>query len=132
YKYRLRVTVPGRDPYETSVGVCASGLRAGQTVAVAAAPHNHKRVTIDLGQGKRAADRSGPPIVSGGIGTEPSVDIGHILGGESEGRSPVGTVTSSDGDTDTAGALDKVSALHDQGALTDEEFAAAKARILGS
>ena len=32
----------------------------------------------------------------------------------------------------TANALDRVAKLHGQGALTDEEFAAAKARILGT
>ena len=51
YKYRLRVTVPGRRPYETSCSVCASGIRPGSVVDVAVGRHNRKRVTIDVGQG---------------------------------------------------------------------------------
>jgi len=51
YKYRLRVTIPGRSPYETSCSICASGIRPGAVVDVAVSPHNRKRVTIDVGQG---------------------------------------------------------------------------------
>jgi hypothetical protein len=51
YKYRLRVTLPGRTPYETSCSICASGIRPGSVVDVAVSRHNHKRVTIDVGQG---------------------------------------------------------------------------------
>ena len=29
YKYRLRVTLPGRSAYETSCSICASGIRPG-------------------------------------------------------------------------------------------------------
>jgi uncharacterized membrane protein len=50
WKYHLRVSLPGREPYETDCSICASNLPVGQTVNVAAAPHNHKRVTIDVGQ----------------------------------------------------------------------------------
>ena len=58
YKYRLRVTIPGRSPYETSCSICASGIRPGAVVEVAVAPHNRKRVTIDLGQGDTPGRRS--------------------------------------------------------------------------
>jgi hypothetical protein len=51
YKYRLRVTLPGRTPYETSCSICASGIRPGAVVDVAVGRHNRKRVTIDVGQG---------------------------------------------------------------------------------
>jgi hypothetical protein len=51
YKYRLRVTIPGRSPYETNCSICASGIRPGAVVDVAVSPRNHKRVTIDVGQG---------------------------------------------------------------------------------
>lgn len=50
YKYRLRVTVGRRAPYETSCSICAAGIRAGSLVDVAVSPHNRKRVTIDVGQ----------------------------------------------------------------------------------
>jgi hypothetical protein len=51
YKYRLRVTLPGRSPYETSCSICASGIHPGAVVDVAVGRHNRKRVTIDVGQG---------------------------------------------------------------------------------
>jgi uncharacterized membrane protein len=50
WKYHLRVSLPGRDPYETDCSICAADLAVGSTVNVAAAPHNRKRVTIDVGQ----------------------------------------------------------------------------------
>jgi hypothetical protein len=51
WKYRLRVTVGGRRPYETICTICASGIRPGSVVNVAAGRLNRKRVTIDVGQG---------------------------------------------------------------------------------
>jgi hypothetical protein len=53
WKYRLRVTLPGRRPYETICTICASGIRPGSVVNVAAGRLNRKRVTIDVGQGDR-------------------------------------------------------------------------------
>jgi Short C-terminal domain len=50
WKYHLRVSLPDREPYETDCSICASDLAVGSTVNVAAAPHNRKRVTIDVGQ----------------------------------------------------------------------------------
>jgi hypothetical protein len=61
YKYRLRVSVPGREPYEADCGICLPGLQVGQTVDVAVSPHNRKRVTIAprTGTGRRPRPRSG-------------------------------------------------------------------------
>jgi hypothetical protein len=50
WKYHLRVSLPGRQPYETDTSICVADLDVGSTVNVAVAPHNHKRVTIDVGQ----------------------------------------------------------------------------------
>jgi hypothetical protein len=52
WKYHLRVSLPDREPYETDCSICASDLAVGSTVNIAAAPHNRKRVTIDVGQGQ--------------------------------------------------------------------------------
>ena len=51
WKYHLRVQLPNQQPYETECNICAE-LGEGQQVNVAAAPHNKKRVTVDVGQGK--------------------------------------------------------------------------------
>ena len=63
WKYRLRVSLPNNQPYETTCNICAE-LTEGQEVKVAAAPHNHKRVTIDVGQGKNggSADESSTTV----------------------------------------------------------------------
>ncbi len=119
YKYRLRVTIPGTAPYETDSRICAPGYSEGSTVTVAVAPHNHKRVTIDPGQSGHAVQRPG---------------AGHRV---------VVTSTYTGGDDSLAqgastspaaahfGELEKLGQLHSQGILTDEEFAAEKARLLG-
>lgn len=52
WKYHLRISLPGRDPYETDCSICSANMHVGDTVNVAVAPHNHKRVTIDVGQGQ--------------------------------------------------------------------------------
>jgi hypothetical protein len=119
YKYRLRVSIPGTAPYETDCRICAPGYSEGSTVTVAVAPHNHKRVTIDPGQS------------------------GHAIGGGRAGQRVVVTTTYTGGDDSPAqggsaspaaahfGELEKLGQLHSQGILTDEEFAAEKARLLG-
>ena len=50
WKYHLRISLPGREPYETDCSICAANMSVGDTVNVAVAPHNRKRVTIDVGQ----------------------------------------------------------------------------------
>jgi hypothetical protein len=66
YKYRLRVTLPGRTPYETACSICASGISPGSVVDVAVGRHNRKRVTIDVGQGGRRGEaRSGGSRLTG-------------------------------------------------------------------
>jgi hypothetical protein len=57
WKYHLRVSLPGREPYETDCSICVSDLAVGSTVNIAAAPRNRKRVTIDVGQDQRKEHR---------------------------------------------------------------------------
>ena len=49
YKYRLRITLPGKGTYETTCRICLTGIDAGDTVEVAVSPRNRHRVTIDPG-----------------------------------------------------------------------------------
>jgi putative oligomerization/nucleic acid binding protein len=115
YKYRLRVSIPGEAPYETDCRICAPGYSEGSTVQVAVAPHNHKRVTIDPGQS------------------------GHAIQGSRGGHRATATATYAAADDGASaspaaahfGELEKLGQLHRQGILTDEEFAAEKARLLG-
>lgn len=118
YKYRLRVSVPGKSPYETDCSICASGIGEGSTVDVAVSRHNHKRVTIDLDQvHKNSARMVGNPAADF---RSSSVRFQRLL--TQDQPSPVVD--------DRIDELTKLSRLHSQGDLTDAEFAAEKARIL--
>jgi Short C-terminal domain len=136
YKYELLVDLPGKKPYKTTCRICASGIRQGQTVNVAASKHNRKRVTIDIGQGQPSgAPRQAPgaaysPVGSGsdGPGRVPAnyVSASHV---SSYAASGVGRDTPST-DSERFSALEQLGSLHKQGVLTDTEFAEQKARIL--
>ncbi len=127
YKYGLRVSIPGRQPYETTCSICATGIREGMTVNVAVSPHNRKRVTIDVGQGSRhgtagrlQAPGAGPaPQRFPGAGVRDYRDAG-----------PAWQTISPSPDNQRLAALAQLGQLRNQGVLTDAEFAAQKARIL--
>jgi hypothetical protein len=76
YKYRLRVSIPGVRPYETSCSICASGIRAGAVVNVAVSRHNRKRVTIDVGQ----ASKNGTGVLRPVPGAGPAASQDFLVG----------------------------------------------------
>lgn len=153
YKYHLRVSVPGRKEYETDCSICIDNIEAGQTVNVAVAKHNHKRVTIDAGQGgtppapipgdqmragAQAVAQRAPRIVIGnganfalpGMHIENAVDaegnpVVKVVPGGSGGSTPESP------DEARLDALAKLGQLHSSGVLDDAEFEAEKAKILG-
>jgi hypothetical protein len=133
YKYKLLVSLPGKEPYQTSCRICAAGIRAGQTVTVVAARHNHKRVTIDVGQGQPGGQRRPAPVAApvvassvAGPGRVSGSRTGRVSGFAGSG---VGlTVPSTE--SERLSTLEQLGRLHQQGVLTDAEFAEQKARIL--
>jgi len=46
WKYKLRVTIPGKAPYETSCGIARDDISQGETVAVAVSRFNRRSVAI--------------------------------------------------------------------------------------
>jgi hypothetical protein len=64
YRYRLQVTLPGREPYETVVRVAASRVEEGRTVGIVAGRHNHRRVAIDFHRDERGRPTS--PVYTDG------------------------------------------------------------------
>jgi hypothetical protein len=46
WKYRLRVTIPGKAPYEASCGIARDDINEGSTVAVAVSRFNRRSVAI--------------------------------------------------------------------------------------
>jgi Short C-terminal domain len=127
YRYRLRVTIPGRSPYETDCAICAAGIREGSTVGVAASPSNHRRVTIDVGQAGDPEPRDTAPRDTGVTTyTLPSGGMGITIDTRSA-REPADSLPNAE----RIAELTQLGRLHDQGVLTDAEFASEKARILG-
>jgi hypothetical protein len=109
YKYRLRVSVPGREPYEANSSICAAGIRQGSTVNVAVSRHNRHRVTIDVGQGSKSGGMQRRPVSVAGFASDRA-------GATSEGE--------------RLQMLAQLGRLHSEGVLTDAEFEAQKAKIL--
>jgi hypothetical protein len=120
WNYHLRVTLPGEDPYETVVSICAA-IGEGQQVDIAAAPHNHKRVTIDVGQGegKRKAKGDADALESA------------ISKFSATASSFTASTPAKGGDSkDSIKDLERLADLHDRGVLTDAELAEQKRKLL--
>ncbi len=123
WKYRLRVTIPGRAPYETDCSICIPSLPTGSVVNVAASRLNHRRVTIDVGQDRKGGARATRPVT----GTSPAATGVHATGVHfSSGPVAAGQA----GEAQRISLLDQLGRLHNQGILTDTEFAAEKAQII--
>jgi hypothetical protein len=128
WKYGLRVTLPNSEPYETDCNICAE-LGVGQQVQVAAAPHNRKRVTIDVGQGQARGRRTDATSSSGAGDPE----LAELLAMEAAEAARAPREPAADAQAAAADPVKRLQALadlHDRGALTDAEFALAKSRIL--
>ena len=126
YKYRLRVHIPGKAPYETDCAICATGIRQGQMVNVAVSPHNKHRVTIDVGQGSKDGSRRPRPVAGDTtVAQDFSTSAVNFTAGQTE------TFTGGATETERLSQLAQLGQLHRQGVLTDAEFAAQKAQILG-
>jgi Short C-terminal domain len=127
YKYGLRVSIPGRAPYETSCSICAAGIRQGSVVNVAVSPHNRKRVTIDVGQGgKNGTGRPCPAPGPGRAAQRFPVADARVI----RDTGPVWPEFPPSRDNQRMAALAQLGQLRDRGILTDAEFTAQKARIL--
>jgi Short C-terminal domain len=117
WKYGLNVSLPGREPYATTLYICAR-LREGETVPIVAGRLNTKRVTVDLAA--HAAAREATDAVPGStkIRRRPAVTLIRQLAAAAA--------------PDLADELTKLADLRDRGALTDAEFEAQKAKLLGT
>jgi hypothetical protein len=120
YKYRLRVTIPGRAPYETECAICAV-LSQGSVVNVAVSRHNRNRVTIDVGQGSK-----GGASVAGGAG-RPGFPAGGP--GRAAGPAVVGQARPVS-EAQRIALLTQLAELRRQGILTDDQFADGNAQLL--
>jgi Short C-terminal domain len=128
YKYRLRVSIPGKAPYETDCAICAAGIREGMTVHVAVSPHNRHRVTIDVGQATKGGDMRPHQVAGAGTMTQ---DLPASAVRFATTMNPALPGQSARSEAERLSMLTQLSQLHRQGDLTDAEFAQQKAQILG-
>jgi Short C-terminal domain len=128
YKYRLRVHLPGKAPYETDCAVCATGISKGQMVNVAVSPHNKLRVTIDVGQNTKDGSRRPRPVAGDSM-----VDGSTMAQSFPANATDFSLIRDqqASSETERLNQLAQLGQLHQQGVLTDAEFAAQKAQILG-
>lgn len=119
-KYRLRVSVPGRTPYETSYLTCEDRIREGTTVDVAVAPHNRKRVMVDLRPGRNVVSTSEMVAAVEAFSAFP-VETAQTATPVPEPLSP---------GTERIHRLVELARLHRDGEIDDAEYATEKARIL--
>jgi hypothetical protein len=117
WKYGLNVSLPGRAPYATTLYICAH-LREGETVPIVASRLNPKRVTVNLAA--HAAARAATDAVPGSTKVRRRPAVTLI-------RQPAAAPA-----PDLADELTKLADLRDRGALTDAEFEAQKAKLLGT
>jgi hypothetical protein len=151
WKYGLRVSIPGQAPYETACSICAAGISEGSVVNVAVSPHNRHRVTIDVGQGSKDGAQAPRPVPGhGAVAGAQTVTLGGLvdqslaagaqtvtlsdLVGQPAGAQTVtlgGLVNLPTAEAQRIGQLAQLGQLHRQGVLTDSEFEAQKAEVLG-
>jgi len=121
YKYRLRITIAGHAPYDTTCRICASGIAEGSTVRVAVSAHNKKRVTIDVGQGGHRG-----PAGAGAVSSRP---VRVLTAGQAQVRVLPAQGPAAAEEWRIA-ALAQLGELHSKGVLNDSQFETEKARIL--
>jgi Short C-terminal domain len=136
WKYRLRVTIPGKDPYEANCGVARSGIDEGSTVRVAVSRFSKRSVTILADQETRRADARASGIAVTNFGGDSSGREQKLIAALQAAQAgtssqPFATApAAADSGISAVDALAKLSELHQSGALTDAEFATEKGRIL--
>jgi hypothetical protein len=161
YKLKLRVSPPGEPAFEVEISDAPLGVpEVGKTLPVLFDPKHHSKVVLDLdflnrgfaaGRRERGAV-SGPPAdlaasiretVRERMATPEAQRQAFHLGPETAGAQASGSSggledllaaasgAASNRQSDTLDQLAKLADLHGRGVLTDAEFEAQKAKILG-
>jgi hypothetical protein len=148
WKYRLRVSLPGKQPYEAVCGVARDGIPEGSTVDVAVSRFNRRSVAILAPRPVQSAPPRGGHQVPVVFSTSSQPGQGPVVfstGSPSGGQDPAARlqdflrtaqsggvhVQAPDPEAAHLAALAKLGDLHSQGVLTDAEFAAEKTRLIG-
>jgi hypothetical protein len=146
WKYRLKVSLPGKQPYEAVCSVARDGISEGSTVDVAVSRFNRRSIAMLPGRSsQRETHRNSQgPIVfstSSPSGQGPVVFSTGSSGGQ-DGAARLQSIFRAaeaggvhiqgpDPEASHLAELAKLGELHSQGVLTDAEFATEKARLIG-
>jgi hypothetical protein len=149
YRFDVRVAPQQGSPFEASFhGSTRHPVQVGDQLPVLYDPHDHDKICIDhehldevtAGTGIRIqvvsredgsirTVHAGEEISAGGRTIQ--VNSGGGIRITSSSTATSSATTSGPGDMDRIEALERLAALHEKGALTDAEFAAQKAKLLG-
>lgn len=126
-RLELDVTLPGRQPYRTTIEQAIPRLQAGQivpgaVVAVKADPQNPQAVALAGGPAAAPAPAAAPGAPTG-FGDLQAAAAAQAAGAQV-------AAANAQIAQDPAARIEKLADLKDKGLLTEEEFAAQKARIL--
>lgn len=134
WKYTLTVSLPGKPPYQAVCSVARDGISEGSTVDVAVSRFNRRIVTILPGRTSPRAERRNAqgPIVFSTSSLSGGQDGADRLQSIFRAAEASGVhIQAPDPEARHLAALAKLGELHSQGVLTDAEFAAEKARLIG-
>ena len=140
----LQVEPPGRQPYEATLKIERGGPSTPDV------PGTRFPVLVDPGDPQKVALPPDPTFTLPGGGTwQPEHGLAGAIAEASRrgdakqimrltaeahaqaAKAPTGAGTQAATEDDTLSQLEKLGKLHDSGVLTDEEFTAQKAKVLG-
>jgi hypothetical protein len=133
WKYRLKVSLPGKEPYEAVCSVARGDISQGSTVDIAVSRFNRRSIAMLPGRPAQKVEfrnGQGPVVFSTSTpgGQNPAEAFQSVF--RAAGASGV-HIQGPDPEASHLAALAKLGELHSQGVLTDAEFATEKARLIG-
>ena len=133
YKLKLRVSPPGEPAFDAEFtdewsGFQLTGPEVGTKVSVLYDPQNHSKVVLSSGRGRSPSHVAPAPA---GVDLDPELQALYeqSIADTAPGAS-MPAAAPADHSQARLDALQQLAELHDHGVLTDDEFAAEKAKIL--
>ena len=120
--------IPGLTPGQARVVKMTAKLAGQPHIQVMGSPSPEQyKQAMDMAEKFMNADLDGDGKVAGGAPAAGPSGMASMFSAMSAGAAPAAPA-----ETDMVSQLERLAKLHDSGALTDEEFAAEKAKLIGS
>jgi hypothetical protein len=147
-RLELRVMPPGEPPFEKTIRTRVNTFKyTGDRIEVLYDPNDHDKVAFDYeADAQHVMQRNARPIDPNAGALDPELQAlmdmeeaertgqmahGSAAAADASGSAPAVASSSPSPEDDRIARLEKLANLHERGALTDAEFAAEKARLLG-